>query len=205
MNGSGGMRNRPRQDRSERTVQTILDAAARVFARVGVHGATTTAIAEEAELSVGALYRFYTDKAAIAEALGDRYLLALANVFDEVEGLIRPGDTSSIPAAVEAMVAGVAKLHRQHPGYFAAVRHLSPVASDSPTHHVRETQIGALIAWFDSAPEPPDPRTARRMAEFLIDTTRILIERAPARGPARTAHLADISNLMTMYLRHHLG
>ena len=62
-----------RQPRGERRIAEILDAAAVVFARVGVDRATTNAIALEAGISPGSLYQFFRDKDDIAAALGHRY------------------------------------------------------------------------------------------------------------------------------------
>jgi len=50
------MRRVPQQDRGQRRVEKILDAAAEVIAEVGVQAATTNAIAARAETSVGSLY-----------------------------------------------------------------------------------------------------------------------------------------------------
>lgn len=53
----------PQQDRSRRTVDRILTAADVLIAEHG-SAVTTTAIASEAGVSVGALYRFFPDKHA---------------------------------------------------------------------------------------------------------------------------------------------
>lgn len=49
----------------------ILTAAHRCFARRGLHGTTMQEIAEEAGLSAGALYRYFSGKEALIEALAD--------------------------------------------------------------------------------------------------------------------------------------
>ncbi|HSB53997.1 MAG TPA: helix-turn-helix domain-containing protein, partial [Gemmatimonadales bacterium] len=63
----------PRQERGERRVEEILDAAAAVIAEGGVEAATTNAIAERAGSSVGSLYHFFPHKDAIVLALAERY------------------------------------------------------------------------------------------------------------------------------------
>lgn len=69
-------RKRPRQERSRRTVEAILDAAARVFETVGPNAATTNAIAERAGVSVGSLYQYFPNK--LAKRIVARYLAGLA-------------------------------------------------------------------------------------------------------------------------------
>jgi AcrR family transcriptional regulator len=62
-------RRAPKQLRSRRTVARILHAAARVFAEDGFEAATTNRVAERAEVSVGSLYQFFPNKAALLLAL----------------------------------------------------------------------------------------------------------------------------------------
>lgn len=63
----------PQQERGQRRVEQILDAAESVFVEVGVGAATMQLIADRAESSVGSLYHFFPNKEAIVEALGARY------------------------------------------------------------------------------------------------------------------------------------
>ncbi|MCX6593958.1 MAG: helix-turn-helix domain containing protein [Acidobacteria bacterium] len=67
-------RRAPLQARSSETVETILNAASALLARVPFEQITTSRIAEEAALSVGALYRFYKDKQEIFDAIAVREL-----------------------------------------------------------------------------------------------------------------------------------
>ena len=67
----------PQQERGQRRVEQILDAAEKVFAEHGVAGTTMQLIAERAEASVGSLYHFFPNKEAIVEALGARYAEAV--------------------------------------------------------------------------------------------------------------------------------
>ena len=48
--------------RRETRRQQILEAALKVFAQRGLHGAKMSMIAEEADLSAGQLYRFFESK-----------------------------------------------------------------------------------------------------------------------------------------------
>ncbi len=59
----------PQQDRGERRVAEVLEAAAQVIGERGYEGATMTEIAERAGASIGALYQYFPNKEAIAQAL----------------------------------------------------------------------------------------------------------------------------------------
>ena len=67
-------RRAPLQARSHDTVEAILDAASALLGRVPFEQITTSRIAEQAGISVGALYRFYNDKQEIFDAIAVREL-----------------------------------------------------------------------------------------------------------------------------------
>jgi AcrR family transcriptional regulator len=68
------LRRQPQQQRSQKRVERILDAAAIVFDEVGFEAATTHAIASRADTAVGSLYQFFPDKLAIFNALELRHV-----------------------------------------------------------------------------------------------------------------------------------
>ena len=55
----------PRQGRSKTLVAAILEAAIHVLANGGIRGFTTARVAEKAGISVGSLYQYFPNKAAI--------------------------------------------------------------------------------------------------------------------------------------------
>ncbi|HEY6035638.1 MAG TPA: TetR/AcrR family transcriptional regulator [Kofleriaceae bacterium] len=81
-------RKRPRQQRSKDTVDSILDATARLLKHAGFAGMTTNAVAEKAGVSIGSLYQYFPNKEALVSALIERHcdemnaaiLAKLANV-----------------------------------------------------------------------------------------------------------------------------
>ncbi|MBW2526296.1 MAG: TetR/AcrR family transcriptional regulator [Deltaproteobacteria bacterium] len=60
-----GQRRQPKQARSAETYESILKAAAELFADAGYEQTTTHQIAQRASISVGALYRYFSDKQAV--------------------------------------------------------------------------------------------------------------------------------------------
>ena len=67
-------RRTPVQSRSLQTVQRVLDAASALLAQMPLEDVTTTRIAVEAGLSIGALYRFFPDKQTIIDAIAVRHI-----------------------------------------------------------------------------------------------------------------------------------
>jgi AcrR family transcriptional regulator len=68
---------RPQQERGERRVEAILDAAAAILAEGGVAALTVQALADRAHTSKGSLYHFFPDLGAVLCALSDRHSSAL--------------------------------------------------------------------------------------------------------------------------------
>ncbi len=64
----------PVQGRSHQTVQRVLDAASSLLEQMPLEDVTTTRIAAEAGLSIGALYRFFPDKQTIIDAIAVRHV-----------------------------------------------------------------------------------------------------------------------------------
>jgi AcrR family transcriptional regulator len=67
-------RRTPVQPRSQQTVARILDAASSLLTQMPLEDVTTTRIAGEAGLSIGALYRFFPDKQTIIDAIAVRHV-----------------------------------------------------------------------------------------------------------------------------------
>ena len=61
------------QKRSQATVETLLDATARVLAREGYDRASTNRIAAKAGVSVGSLYQYFPNKEALVATLVARH------------------------------------------------------------------------------------------------------------------------------------
>lgn len=64
----------PVQSRSQHTVRRVLDAASSLLEQMPLEDVTTTRIAAEAGLSIGALYRFFPDKQTIIDAIAVRHV-----------------------------------------------------------------------------------------------------------------------------------
>jgi AcrR family transcriptional regulator len=66
-------RKRPTQERSRRTVEWILTAAARIFRAEGFD-ATTNRVARAAGVSIGTLYEYFPNKESLLVALAERHV-----------------------------------------------------------------------------------------------------------------------------------
>ena len=120
-----GQRRGPVQERSQETVGRVLAGAGRLLARgVSPQGLTTSQIAAEAGLSVGALYRFFPDKQAIVDAIALRHLEA----FQETLAADLMADLPDSPAGfLDAVIDGFA-------GYLDAHADFRTLAYGAPSY-----------------------------------------------------------------------
>jgi AcrR family transcriptional regulator len=110
----------PVQRRGQARVEAILDAAEAVFGEMGVESATTNAIAERAGASVGSMYHFFPNKAAILEALAERYSATVRAMVRE--GLRADDPTLELRVMFTQMVRSFEQMNDLHPGYLAVCR-----------------------------------------------------------------------------------
>jgi AcrR family transcriptional regulator len=66
-------RKQPSQERSVYTVNSILEAAARILEKHGPEGFNTNAVAERAGVSIGSLYQYFPHKDVLTVALIERF------------------------------------------------------------------------------------------------------------------------------------
>jgi AcrR family transcriptional regulator len=82
-----------RARRAQATRDEIIEAARRVFRRVGLQGATMREIASEADYAVGALYRYFPSKTALVNGAADEVALRALRAFERPPAEGEPFDT----------------------------------------------------------------------------------------------------------------
>lgn len=76
-------RRAPTQTRSLQTVRRVQDAASFLLGQMPIEDITTTRIAAEAGLSIGALYRFFPDKQTIIDAIAVRHVKQFRQLLEQ--------------------------------------------------------------------------------------------------------------------------
>ncbi|MEV0246333.1 TetR/AcrR family transcriptional regulator [Nocardia sp. NPDC050712] len=80
---STGQRRRPAQERAKATREHILDTAAALFGDRGIANTSTNRIAAEAGVSIGTVYRYFSDRGVIVEELLRRLLETIEQRFTQ--------------------------------------------------------------------------------------------------------------------------
>lgn len=192
-------RKRPKQARSARLVEAILQAAVRVLERDGAAGFTTVRVAERAGVSVGSLYQYFPNKQSILFRLQQDEWTATGRLLDGIFADRRLGAAERLHAALRAFFRSEyeeAPLRR-------ALGDAAPLYRDAPQareHRARGMPLlRALIA--EAAPGLPPRRrafAARLYVATLAGMGKHVSETARSRGEVDrwAAAIAD------MFLAH---
>jgi AcrR family transcriptional regulator len=109
-------RKRPRQERSRATVDTILEATARVLVKHGFDGLTTNLVAQTAGVSVGSLYQYFPNKSALVAALIENHVDHMTSLcLAELGRVAQLPMAEAIRSVIEVMIRAHAvqpELHR---------------------------------------------------------------------------------------------
>src|SRR5215469_6363466 len=100
------------QERSRATVDTLLEATARVLMHEGYDRASTNRIAEEAGVSIGSLYQYFPGKEALVAAVIDRHHEELMQV---ARGTLAAVAALPLEQAVRKLVTVAIEAHRVDP------------------------------------------------------------------------------------------
>jgi AcrR family transcriptional regulator len=155
----------------ERNQVRIEDAALRIFTRQGYHGTSVREIADEAGVSLGNIYNYYSTKEEIYSSLVRRYgqqmvqlqvqkITPLLGNFDP-ENLTRLAEVMRVIVAENSdywrlMYIDVVEFHNQHfshifQGFPAALRRLNPEAFEGaklPSGEAPEFAFAAVYLQF---------------------------------------------------------
>lgn len=187
-------RKHPRQERSRRTREEILAAAARIFGEFGYAAGTTNRIAEDAGISIGTLYQHFPNKDAILVELMRRHVhdgiaavqerLAEASAGDtgrSVEDRLRP----FVLAALDNH-AGAGRLHQV---LFEESPRPGPLLEEL---RALEGQAVDAVAALLRGDQRIRVRDERRAAWIVVATIESLVHRFVAGGrPFSEAAFAD--------------
>lgn len=119
------MRKEPRQARSRATVETIIQAGARVLSREGWAGFTTNKVADLAGVSVGSLYQYFPDKLSLVDAIRQNHLDDCLSIMRKVKAK-ELAPIQFVANIVQAMI----EAHNTCPGLHRVLLDEAPSSDD---------------------------------------------------------------------------
>ena len=180
-------RKAPAQDRSKAMVELILQAATRVLERESLAGFNTNRVAEVAGISIGSLYQYFPNKAALITMLIARAQTALADQLREVVDKL--GDVT-LTQALRAIAKLAVRQQYGNPVLAAALDHEEKrLPIQAQLMEAEETLLGALGDFFDRYKAEMARPLPRNAAHDCLVITKALVEADMERGTAPTRDL----------------
>jgi AcrR family transcriptional regulator len=157
----------PKQDRSAELVAAVMEAAIQVLAKEGARRFTTARVAEKAGVSVGSLYQYFPNKAAILFRLQSEEWLRTSNLLRGIlEDIGRP-PLERLRAVVHAFI----RSECEEAEVRVALGDAAPLYRDAPeTREAREAGTRAVQVFMREV-LPEAQEATRALAGDLIMTT----------------------------------
>ena len=169
------MRNRPQQRRAQETVEVILDTTAHLLEEVGFDKLNTNLICERAGLTPPALYRYFPNKYAILEELGERLMSAQNEI--SLRWMETFKDRDATPADVAANLREQFDVTRRFPGAKWIMRSLRSVPVLAEVRFKsHETMNREFEAWLGAKFPAEDPDMIARRVRITNETGYALFE-----------------------------
>ena len=188
------------QERAQRTVEKILDAAGQLLEEVGLDAFNTNLLAERAGVRVRSVYRYFPNKFAVVAALARRMVEEWDGWFEDFAWLEDPD--ADLAHEWERAILRFYEGVRALPGGTAVRRamHASPELRALDLED-NERLARALARGLLARGARLSPRRARVVARNLIETGVAVIDLAilDADGAARM-QLAELVRMQVHYL-----
>lgn len=160
------MRRTPKQRRGQERVTQILDAADRLIAQQGYAQVSTNGIAKEAQISIGSVYQFFSNKEAVYLALAERYVDKLNAVM--TNAILLGEDAPPLSVQFNELIDQLILFYKQNPGF-------QPLFFGSYATVASADEIMCrMVDGMESLLEPlsPVPIDCRLQAEVIMDTLK---------------------------------
>jgi AcrR family transcriptional regulator len=193
-----------RRARGLQRIASILDAAETVFAKAGYDEATTHQIAEEAGISPGSLYQFFSNKEEIAQALAARYVEELKLVYTTIFSV----EAATLPfsAWLDQIVDALIAFHLTHPAFHTLFDASPSLEVAGLTQQLpKELQTRFELGFQVRAPQLS--ATQRRLSatmsvQLFRSVPRLVLH---AEEAERRLLVSELKTLLQRYLEPYLG
>ncbi|MFK4724590.1 AcrR family transcriptional regulator [Bradyrhizobium niftali] len=193
-------RKQPQQARSNELVAAILDAAVQVLAKEGAQRFTTARVAERAGVSVGSLYQYFPNKAAILFRLqSDEW----QRTSELLRGILADR-AKPPPARLRALVQAFIRSECEEAAIRTALSDAAPLYRDAPEAHDARAAGKGIVAAFMQEALPKASEATRELAGELIKTTLSEVGKHFSEAPRTEAeivrHADGLADMFCAYL-----
>ncbi|WP_445682666.1 TetR family transcriptional regulator [Radicibacter daui] len=185
-------RKQPRQARSTELVSAILEAAVQVLAREGAQRFTTARVAEKAGVSVGSLYQYFPNKAAILFRLQSDEWRQTSTLLRDILGEREKPPLERLRALTLAFI----RSECEEAAIRVALADAAPLYRDAPEAQEARAAAEDIMQRFMQEVLPDAPEPARRQAGDLITTTLSAVGKQFSEAPHEAVEIDAQANAM---------
>jgi AcrR family transcriptional regulator len=194
-------RKQPKQARSADLVAAILDAAVQVLAKEGAQRFTTARVAEKAGVSIGSLYQYFPNKAAILFRLqSDEW----RQTSDLLRGILEDNQRPPLER-LRTLVHAFIRSECDEAAMRIALNDAAPLYRDAPEAQEAMASGERIVQGFMQEVLPEASEATRTLAGELIMTTLSEVGRQfseTARSPAEIEAYAEaMADMFCAYLK----
>ena len=194
------LRIQPQQARSNELIAAVLEAAVQVLEKEGASRFTTARVAEKAGVSVGSLYQYFPNKAAILFRLQSDEWRQTAELWARI---LADTDRPALER-LRALVHAFLRSECDEAKMRIALNDAAPLYRDAPEAHDARTSAQRAFQAFMQEALPTAPAATRALAGDLITTTLSAVGKRfseSQRSPAQIATYADaMADMFCAYL-----
>jgi AcrR family transcriptional regulator len=185
-------RKQPQQARSTELVAITLQAAIQVLAKEGAHRFTMARVAEKAGVSVGSLYQYFPNKAAILFRLqSDEW----RQTTDLLKGILE--DMQKPPfERLRRLVHAFIRSECEEAEMRVALSDAAPFYRDAPESREAKTSGRRAVEAFMREVLPKAPEATRRLAGEMIQSTLGAAGKQFSESPRTAAEIEAYSGAM---------
>ncbi|TGQ44644.1 MULTISPECIES: TetR family transcriptional regulator [unclassified Mesorhizobium] len=195
-------RKQPKQARATELVAAILEAALQVLAKEGAQRFTTTRVAEKAGVSVGSLYQYFPNKAALLFRLQSDEWRQTSDLLRDILQEVQRPPLERLRILVHAFI----RSECEEAAVRGALNDAAPLYRDAPEAHEARASGERTVQIFMREMLPQVPEAVRTLAGELITTTLSTVGKdfsGSPRTPAEIEAYADaIADMFCAYLRN---
>lgn len=187
------LRKQPKQARSNELVAIILEAAVQVLEKEGSQRFTTARVAEKAGVSVGSLYQYFPNKAAILFRLQSDEWRQTAELWNGILGDAGRPPLERLRVLVHAFIRSEcdeAKIR-------AALNDAAPLYRDAPEARDAKASGERAFRAFMQKALPAASEATRALASDLITTTLSMVGKSFSESPRSTAETGAYADAMS--------
>jgi AcrR family transcriptional regulator len=185
-------RKQPKQARSTDLVAAILEAAVQVLAKEGAQRFTAARVAEKAGVSVGSLYQYFPNKAAILFRLqSDEW----RQTHELLRGILEDADKPPLER-LRHLVHAFIRSECEEAAIRGALDDAAPLYRDAPEAQAAKASAKEIIQAFMKEALPAASAAGRALAGDLIKTTLSTVGKQFSENPRTPAEIAAYSDAM---------